>query len=141
MDSSVKQPALLSVNRQVRSEAKRIWYRSNTFAFHIEGYDDTLVRQFYANCLANGGNTKIKLRLRGVGNWTNLLNWCKHIWHGQSISATKAEPGEHGRTFCIMLAAHEVVEQHLQNGRSWGECAVALESMRKLVQKLHPAWT
>lgn len=46
----LRQPRLLSVNRQIRKEARNIWYMSNTFDFRIYDCSDALLHKFCRHC-------------------------------------------------------------------------------------------
>lgn len=135
-----KEPALLSANRQVREEARGVWYSENSFYTEIVNCDDRHLSAFVKHCYSIGMRPDIKLKANlGERSWTNLAKWCENIWNKNSLGY-----GAVGLDWLsvtrVAAAAHQIVFQHLEHDRSWGECEAALEVLKKVAQGFDPTW-
>lgn len=137
---SLQEPSLPSVNRQIRSEARKIWYENNSFYVAVVGWDDDLLHRFTKHCLKIKVNPVLALEIeRATKNWINLERWCKHLWDKESKGLQTDYPD-----MCpievVVSAAHQIVFQHIEGKRSWAEYAVALGNFRRVVQTLDSGW-
>lgn len=141
IDSSCNEPGLLLVNRQIRAEARKIYYTSNQFFVVIQDCDDDLLHKFAMHCkgLNMTENIPILLRVNPAKNWANLQKWCERIWKDESTGPNEHRSEDAG--ICtVIVAAYKIARQHRDSGRSWSECALALENLKAVAEKLDPGW-
>ena len=87
----LKPPGLLSTNRQVRSEAIKIWYLANDFEIHVNNCDASLYRAYLHNVIkpmGHGLSAAFEERLivgLAEANWEKLKEWCRMVWRGELI--------------------------------------------------------
>lgn len=82
MDPTMTQPAVLQLNRQIRSEAKQIYYQENNFYWALWANN---AEKYIAWCTTSKQrrNAKCKWKLRGPRNWANLLKWLEAFYNGE----------------------------------------------------------
>lgn len=81
------QPALLTVNRAIRAEARILWYTQTDFVISVHDYDARKVNRFtkYLRGARLGDNDiKIWFCLAGEPQWANLMRWCRAVRLGKS---------------------------------------------------------
>lgn len=139
--AALNEPALLSVNHQIRREARNIWYGGNLFVVRITACDDTLLSNFVKHCDNIEVPRLIKMRCCPMEkSWANLEKWGENLFNCESIGYMEDAMDSDVKEFVVPAAAHSIVFQHMENGRTWLECEAALEVLKKVVQSLDPAW-
>lgn len=140
IDVNLREPGLLSVNRQIRNEAREIWYRCNKFYAKIIACDDELMYRFLVHCRGYlGVIPRLELTTDDGKNWANLTVWCKHIWYGISPGIDQDVHYEHSCD-TVTAAAHDIAIQHRVEKRSWRSCVQALDNLKMVVQKFDSRW-
>lgn len=138
IDSNPVEPALLSVNRQMRKEARPLYYNDNNFSVPVIDYNDELLCKFYKRSRDLTGTVRSgSLILSGNPNWTNLMRWCENIWRAKS---TGLDRHEDGALAVVLYAAHEIAYHHRELQASWEACEKALANLKLVVQTLDPRW-
>lgn len=121
--------------RQIREEARDIWYDTNLFHVIIRDCDDSLVSAFVKHTHEIDVYAEIFPELAGKKDWSNLMKWCRNVFEDDSIALYKR--GGRGQRSTVVAAAHDIVHQHAD----WDECEHALETLGTVVRKLRPKWT
>ena len=118
----VKQPALLSVCRQVRNEALGFWYIENKFHVRINDYDASLYLAWRRHLNALGPKFKaqtIGYKISGDPDWKKLKEWCYAVWSGLPQISDKR--GDEDRPEAeIVDAAHGIA--YASRGKTWKKC-------------------
>ena len=134
---ALQQPALLWTCRQIRQEARAVWYASSTFHFTIQDCDDSLLCAFTKHVQdLEIEHPHTRVRLQGDQNWSNLVEWCHNVWHTRSIGVNKKD-GQ-GAFSAIVAAAHEIAYRH--DHASWAMCKAAWDNLEFVVRTLNSSW-
>lgn len=135
-----KEPSILQSHPQIRHEARKLYYRNNTFRAPIQNCDATLlvafnklIRQFADET----GSVRLRMKLTGRKDWAGIVKWCEqihkyrlHCWYWTNPDKTRME--------AVIEAAHKVVRV---NGRSsWAKCRAGLQALGEVVARYDPAW-
>lgn len=136
----LKEPRLLSTNRQIREEARAMWYNENTFHFDVHDCDDNLMYRFVKHARSLGVHPKTKCTIDDSKNWANLQEWCFPIWTGVSGKISSKHSDEMSDVATVIRAAHDIVWSHRMALRDDRECLAALDGLKRVVQKLDPEW-
>jgi hypothetical protein len=68
------QPALLRVNRNIRNEAAKIYYRENAHVWYSRNLN-AMVFLRWQDSYKTRRRAQVKSQLRGKAVWANLLEW------------------------------------------------------------------
>jgi hypothetical protein len=139
-----RQPALLCVNRQIRSEARRMWYDKNEFLVTIRRCDARLlckVNRLLPEAKLIGSRPpecdRITFEWDGVCDWANLMWWCREVQRGnlRRLPDDKMRLGEY---LCVVESALAVAHLHVDG--SWSKCKEILTTLRYAYSKIDLAW-
>ncbi|CAK3747787.1 Hypothetical predicted protein [Lecanosticta acicola] len=151
--STLKEPALLSVCRQIRSEARKMWYLENQFVADVRDCNADLVnaferwtRRFEWEVEAeyygakNWGAGKVSIAIEAVDSkpdWAGLMEWCERIQRDEGVQPIN--PGQPPSQYSSIVAtAHAIVKAH-RNG-DWDDCWWPLEELRGLAGLIDRRW-
>lgn len=144
----LKSPALVQVNRQIRSETRKLALTNNRYQIEIVACDARLFAKFFqhwhrvvnsdwaAAALSSNEKKKIEkkkekklslpIRIGLVGDchWGNLVRWCRLVSRGKCGSLRVGAAGR-GRSLIVEAATGLAA-----NAGSWGEVERGLEFWR-----------
>lgn len=137
--ASLGPPALLSVNRLIRTEASGLWYNSNTFAVEVKDCEASVLLAFDQH-LREVGQDKMIYQIitprTNRGNWANLREWSRAVWKWETRPYPKHE--DRDRYEAVYYGAHDIAVRH--QDRSWEVCESALESFKFVVATFDWTW-
>lgn len=139
IDSNLKEPGVLHVNRQIHKEARSVWYTSNTFEVAIRQCDDSLLRKFTMHCNTLPVMATVRIQLFNSNSWSNLIRWCRNVWNGESAGMSPKIYGA-SNTMAVVYAAHKIVDDYMRKSRSWDECLATLTTLKEMSEQLDPSW-
>ncbi|GIZ42649.1 hypothetical protein CKM354_000590800 [Cercospora kikuchii] len=90
--AGAREPGLLAVCRQIRSEARGIWLSMNTFKFTISDCDGRQISSFHQHA---SRLKKIKLYFRGNRKWDNIIMWAHLVYQHRGYHLKIRHPGFH----------------------------------------------
>ncbi|CAK3747693.1 Hypothetical predicted protein [Lecanosticta acicola] len=132
------EPDLLSTSRQIRFEARKFYYRNNTFRVPVRNCDAALLVKFNKFLIQFGdgeGSVRLLMKLTGRKNWANVLAWCEQI-HTQRLNTWYwCRPKTPMET--VIEAAHKIVRN---GGLSWERCKEGLDALGDTIGKYDAAW-
>lgn len=140
-----KPPGLLSTCRQIRDEARKIWYFQNKFHLTVIACDCRLERDFAdareaveSEVGSEGREVYVSVKLcRGDRDWSNLLEWCRLIFAGDCLYALDVPDARDSNYFCVVATAQDVTKTCVGN---WEDCRKTLESLRQSFGRINPMW-
>lgn len=132
----LKQPSLLQTCRQIRHEAKPVWYAENDFHIFVEECDDSLVHAWSEHVKNVGVQPKVSMMLMGYVNWNHLKAWCRRIWAGTSLALPKERSSLNECGDDMVAAAHHIAMIH--RGSPWYLCGQALRKVEHMVHRSGP---
>lgn len=140
---SLKLPALLSVNRQVRNETCRLWFSKNSFLFNVIDCDDDIYLKFGRTVYKGLPNVRIphSRQLLGEPNWQNLMRSCKRVHQMQVVPMTTLKLNEEENELAaVIAAAHEIARPAGKKGEGWEQVERALGALRKVAVFADRRW-
>ncbi|KJX99837.1 hypothetical protein TI39_contig350g00028 [Zymoseptoria brevis] len=88
-------PPLVSVSREVRHDALKLFYHSRTFSIAAPDFSDALIRRFHKNLKEGMGirrkGMRFQVEISGLPNWKNLLKWLESNHSGTHSLRPKAQ--------------------------------------------------
>jgi len=136
--TSLQQPALPRVNKQVRGEALDLYYGTIFFDVHIIDCDATLLAQFEQYLDVLNRKCSVRMLMSATGeDWTNLVAWCRLIHEGKCGGfGTLGLDESFDDSEAVIHAAHRIVKMDW----SWAACEKELAELRLLVGRINSAW-
>lgn len=136
-----KEPTLLNACRQVRCEARPLWYFLNRFDVKVIACDFKRALAFQRSTLQTArlcnhgqGNWKAEITLdftlTGVKRWDRLVEWCREL-HGDGELLPVAQCYGKSRIHRFVAAAHAIAVA--SRGNSWEGCLEALNALRPVL--------
>ncbi|SMY29553.1 unnamed protein product [Zymoseptoria tritici ST99CH_1A5] len=90
-----KRPPLVSVSREVRHDALKLFYHSRTFIIAAPDFSDDNIRHFHKNLKEGMGirrtGMQFQVEISGLPNWKNLLKWLESYHSGKHSLRPKAQ--------------------------------------------------
>ena len=141
----LKQPALTHVNRQIRSETRKLALLNNNYRIDIVACDARLLSKFsqlwdriinpdYKNIKTKTISLPIRLGLVGDCHWLNLVTWYRLVRRGKCV-ALRSGPAARGRSKIIEAATGLAA-----NAGTWGEVERGLGAWREVAGMDDPQW-
>ncbi|KAK4496615.1 hypothetical protein PRZ48_012595 [Zasmidium cellare] len=89
-----REPSILQTSRPLRNEGSKIYYKSNTFHFHIHNFDASALLAWLRDTPSKSAKLMAPIKLMvlepdgGVECWSNLLQWleCYYKWEVVGLS-------------------------------------------------------
>ena len=134
------QPSLLQVNRQIRAEARGIYYHENRFVCTIWSFDAAAVIKWQTSINAYAKvNPQIGLVHHGPPIWTNLLRWLEEFYCSKvtGIRDVRSSAPSYVKAAARMF---QVVTRLEWKGLIWHEIKPALEGVRVAVGEYDARW-
>lgn len=136
------EPALLSTCRQVRGEARNIYYQDNTFLFGVSDFDAAMLVTFESRSRTHR-RANHSLALGGGPNWANLKAWIRAVFEGRGHyfsrrfddEAVPAPLHEHLAVMCF-----DVMMRLRARGMEWKQAKGVLEDLHRGMAAADPRW-
>jgi hypothetical protein len=132
----LKQPALAQVNRQIRSETRKLALLSNRYQIEIVACDARLFAKFFQlwhDIVNSDKDAKTKtlhlpilIGLVGDYHWLNLVGWCRLVHRGK-CGALRIGAAARGRSKIVEAATALAMEAD-----SWEEVKRGLQIWRSV---------
>ncbi|KAK3617304.1 hypothetical protein LTR56_025372 [Elasticomyces elasticus] len=140
VDTNLLPPALIQVSPQIKAEASGIWYAQNQFHNDIIDCNIEVAMKWRWHILRLGMPTSNGTSaILPSPNWTNLLRWCQYVCaSGQAIRLNLEDdlnPEE-----AVVEAAHAIAYEHCYDNRTWEECKLVLEPLRRIAGIVDNRW-
>ncbi|PPJ60211.1 hypothetical protein CBER1_08851 [Cercospora berteroae] len=139
---AAREPGLLRVCRQIRSEARGIWLTKNTFEYRVHGCDGRRISAFNRY---NGENLPkpIAMRFYGHRNWGNVLAWARLVHQGKGFLLENAFPqvpvfSRSQETWDIVHAA--TMTAHNLSSWPWEKVEKNIELLRTVAGRVSRKW-
>jgi len=137
----LRPPPLLSACRQIRSEARSIWYLTNIFEMEVHDIDATLINAWARHTKAIGlyfeHLSQVRWRVYDSYDWGNLMAWMKAIW-AREPTYCQGRASVFCRTTAALFGATRITEDNID--LSWKECAEALDDFRVVLGQFDYRW-
>jgi hypothetical protein len=140
----LKQPALVQVNRQIRSETRKIALLNNNYRIDVVACDARLFAKFFqlwqyiVNSDVKQGKKMfqlpIRIKLLGDCHWLNLANWCRLVSRGK-CGALTIGPAARGMSKIV-----EAATALAASAESWEELDRGLKIWRPVAALDDPQW-
>ncbi|KAK4626902.1 hypothetical protein CLAFUW4_05047 [Fulvia fulva] len=144
---AIREPPLLSANRQIRTEALGIYYSNlNIFILPIHSSDATLYLRWHTHLQSLGFDdmTSGLVRLSGTPRWENLFRWCKAVYQGgASMIRFKEDIRIKGQTtamYHVVIAGLEIAKAGRESGLRWDVVEKLLGSLMYGVVEYDERW-
>lgn len=140
-----REPGLLSTCRQIRAEARSIWFLENRFEFHIRELDITLLSLFYRRQKkhlrkgSDSGKVRKVTTTHKHYNWANLMRWCKVAFDGD-VWCLRPVPGKDAHYAVVANATHMAQKQLKVAGATWETCYQTLQYFRAVAGATDKRW-
>ncbi|KAK5111943.1 hypothetical protein LTR85_011690 [Meristemomyces frigidus] len=133
-------PPWLSTCKQIRQEAQKLWYTSNTFQFVIIDLDTSLVSAWCLHTCSRSinGLSPVILNIFESHNWTNLVAWAKKVWEGGHTARLLEIDGFASKTEAVVSASHCIAVEYMD--LTWDDCERALGNLRLLIARFDGGW-
>ncbi|KAK5117142.1 hypothetical protein LTR85_008910 [Meristemomyces frigidus] len=134
-----EQPALLATSKQIRHEARKIYYLENRFRLIAANMDSAAITAFAQNVGPYlHDDLQIVVEPTGRPDWNNLLRWLKDFFEGRSIP--DSESPEAGSPMKVVTNAFDIVRELAKAGLAWEQVVPVLESYRNGVDGAGHTW-
>jgi hypothetical protein len=140
----LKQPALVQVNRQIRSETRKLALLNNNYRIDVVACDARLFAKFFqlwqyiVNSDVKQGKKMfqlpIRIKLLGDCHWLNLANWCRLVSRGK-CGALTIGPAARGMSKIVEAATGLAA-----SAESWEELDRGLKIWRPVAALDDPQW-
>ncbi|KAK4555969.1 hypothetical protein LTR86_007189 [Recurvomyces mirabilis] len=149
--AALKQPAMLSVCRLIRSEALDIWYQCNDFDIHITDCDAQLLRSYQKHLkfpstplsptkIVDKSGDKPGLAITVSGpHWENVLQWA-HWAYQREARGPRCADSAINDTESVVCAIMDIAETAARDGLPWVACKTMIEGLRDLASRLDSRW-
>jgi len=137
-----KMPPLVQVNRQIRSETRKLVFINNGFQIEIDACGARLFAKFFqlwhrvVNTDKSAKKVSLQIRIGLVGDchWLNLVRWCRLVSRGKCGSLRVGAAGR-GRSMIVEAATGLAA-----NADSWEDIQRGLEVWRSVAGLNDPQW-
>ncbi|SMR41905.1 unnamed protein product [Zymoseptoria tritici ST99CH_1E4] len=134
--------ALVSTCRQIRTEARRMWFIENRFLIVVTDCDAQLAERWFRLLmtarLPSAVDARMTMRWLGKPHWANLMRWCKTIYdHRRPPLFDDLKMTKNTLVAVAVTAVRLVWSGRFQ---SWPVCQRALEALRGLAGILDEDW-
>ena len=138
-----QEPALLQVSREVRDEAKSIYYCENEFVLLISSFSPALpiLWTLKMNMLAKVGGMDVLLDPDMDAHWPNLMLWLQHLHTGSIVSDLQWVEQENDNVdSCKDLV--EIMFRQVEDSRAtpWVHVEKAMGHFRGLMAAFGEGW-
>ena len=143
----LKQPALIQLNRQIRSETRKLAFLNNNYRIDIVACDARLFAKFFQlwqHVVNSNSNNKtsltkkfvlpIRIKLVGDCHWLNLVRWCRLVAKGK-CGALTIGPAARGMSKIVEAATGLAASTD-----SWEELERGLKFWRPVAALDDPQW-
>ena len=132
-----KQPALLSVSRQVRRESITIYYNENVFRSVVQDLAGAPGEKLFAVMRSYRGERRNNFQkvIMKSRNWGNLLAWMKVRHELQACKETSTGTTRHGK---VVLAASGIV--WAMQAQPWTQVQEVLEAFHRAIVAENAEW-
>jgi len=141
------EPALLRVNKRIRKEASSIYYKENTFRFHIRDFNIEVLRKCCASAaqVLRKWSTSSRKRKRCHFNymiytcydWPELLEWLKAYYDGRCINVGE----RHDKDACPVHSLFGLVsEMKRKQDLEWEQVTKNLEYVHQGLRATKSGW-
>jgi hypothetical protein len=140
----LRQPALVQVNRQIRSETRKLALLNNNYRIDVVACDARLFAKFFqlwqyiVNSDVKRGKKMfqlpIRIKLLGDCHWLNLANWCRLVSRGK-CGALTIGPAARGMSKIVEAATGLAA-----SAESWEELERGLRIWRPVAALDNPQW-
>ncbi|KAK4549859.1 hypothetical protein LTR36_005160 [Oleoguttula mirabilis] len=135
------QAGLLQTNKQVRKEAISIYYKENTFKFHLRDYDGTVLHKWAGKSTLHR-RAPVKMKTRGSRNWVNLLKWLQWYYNrevnGPSPERMRTKEKDNYAVAQLFAMVCEMRKGELK--LSWEQVEPLLERVHQVMAALEKGW-
>ncbi|KAK4503838.1 hypothetical protein PRZ48_004753 [Zasmidium cellare] len=136
----LKEPGLLFVNRQIRSETRLMWFVQNRFEIPITdcapGLLEPFMRFFVRIRPLTNQPMSIDYGFIQTGrNWANLMEWCRVVHRYPCAMEMSYYSNRYEE---IIIAAHEIANSHV--GAPWAVCERGFKTLRSVAGRLDTRW-
>lgn len=132
-------PALLQINRLIRTESHPIWHQKNTFLITVANCDPSMVLKYEAyERLIPGHVMQCTMRPIGRPHWANLVKWVHMVLARRCGGMTVGESPLDASL--VVAAAHEHARQVRSMGGNGQELEALLGTLRKVAGRLDARW-
>jgi hypothetical protein len=156
IDKDFRPPALLQVNRQVRSETHRMYYAQQKdgyeydleFNIVITNCDAALLKKaqrlqdeidhFHHQIGRHDHVLNFDIRAGGRGDWPNLMAWCQGVQRAEIRYDCLFAESSNYNYMAVLRSALAVAKSHV--GGSWERCSDALDELRPVLGVIDCAW-
>lgn len=130
------EPGLLSVNKQVRKEARGIYHKENIFRFHVADYDITILLKWCAVSFRRR-TSRFNYLINRSHNWPTLLAWLKAYYEDRC-----GKVGErHDKEPCLIYSLFSMVgEMKVEQKLTWDQVATNLEHVHQGLIATKSGW-
>ena len=136
---TLAQPTLLQVNRQIRKEALRVYYKENHFTFNIVNYDATLlIRWCQSIRIIRWYSTSYEFT-HGRPIWQNMLAWIKASYFSQARSIKNVENHRQHRNVAVLARLFKTATNLRNLGLKWEDVEVQLENEHMMLAEMDQA--
>ena len=138
--AALQPPPLLSTCRQIRSEARDIWYFGNDFAFLITDCNIILHGRFVKNLIdatgiSHDSQWTFAIEVDGI-DWNNLVKWCYAI-HSGELKPLRFVHGT-GPEMAVIQAATRVAQ--ISRRLSWAKVTDQLKGIKVMTRIIDEGW-
>ncbi|KAK3669185.1 hypothetical protein LTR78_010939 [Recurvomyces mirabilis] len=145
--AALKQPAMLSVCRLIRSEALDVWYQCNDFDIHITDCDAQLLRSFQKHLKhsstplsstkivdKSGDRPGLAITVSGA-HWEIVLQWAQWAYQRKALGPRRADSADNN-TESVVCAIMDIAETAAKDGLPWVACKTMIEGLRDLASRV-----
>ncbi|KAK4549874.1 hypothetical protein LTR36_005175 [Oleoguttula mirabilis] len=130
------EPALLRVHKQMRAEARAIYYKENTFRFHVNDFDITAVLRWYA-VSATHRKCHHHYIISSSHDWPRLLAWLQAYYDGLCRSIGERRDNQ----ACVVHSLFGMVrEMKGEQALTWQQVAKNLEYVHQGLVATQSGW-
>jgi hypothetical protein len=132
------EPGLLGVNKQIRQEASKIYYKENTFKGHIFHFDATLYLRWRSLSRFELCHSRCKWKVRSSHNFENLKAWLKSDFEDneQDLGLTLREDGKP----TVDIGVFDLMRKLKDEGKSWEQIELLLEPVFSILIATDKRW-
>lgn len=140
------QPALLQTCRQIRNDAREMYFQQNEFIFNIVDFD---AGPFIKWCRVSDAHRTACawMSINGAPNWSNLKAWVEHYYFGRVFGFTgEVDWPSLSLTTSAAFRVFEVATTEMArlpgqiSLQDWSELEITLEHLHKMMATFDPRW-
>ncbi|KAI5358248.1 hypothetical protein Slin15195_G065750 [Septoria linicola] len=127
VNARMQEPGALRACRQMRNEARTMWYISNHFTIDVFDCEITRLLSFTKRTAAMRGNAVCNLTVNVIegGDWDGLRGWCYAFHEDQGCNAIEKSDDKLDDFTAAVVAVTAIAQEHC--GLPWFTCEEALE--------------